>query len=48
VVIAQDCGSERPLWPFTCYAHSRGRPNDLIGDVSFEEVRWLQIQVCSV
>lgn len=42
----QDMGSERPLWPFSCYSHSKG-PNDLMGDVSYEEVRLSHYEVRS-
>lgn len=37
---------ERPAWRLTCYGHERDGPNDLEGDVSFEELRWNQLQVC--
>ncbi len=30
--------NERPPWPFSCYAHKRDAPSDLLGDFSFEEV----------
>ena len=30
--------TERPWWPFSCYAHQRDGANDLLGDFSFEEV----------
>jgi hypothetical protein len=39
-----DAQTEQPNWPFTCYAHNRDGPNDLEGDVSFEELRWAQQQ----
>ena len=29
---------QQPPWPFTCYAHQRGGPNDMAGDFSYEEV----------
>ena len=37
-VVRDDMRAERPMWPLTCYAHERGGANDLLGDVSFEEV----------
>lgn len=36
--------TEQPRWPYTCYAHERNGPNDVEGDLSFEEVRWAQLQ----
>ncbi len=29
---------QQPPWPFTCYAHQRGGPNDMVGDFSYDEV----------
>lgn len=43
-VVRNDLQTEQPKWPFTCYAHERDGPNDLDGDVSFEEVRWANQQ----
>lgn len=28
---------QQPPWPFTCYAHQRGGPNDMAGDFSYDE-----------
>jgi len=28
------------MWPLSAYSHQRNGPNDLTGDVSFEEARW--------
>ena len=44
-VVRSDDAGERPPWRLTCYAHERSRSNDLVGDVSFEELRWSQLQV---
>ena len=35
---------QQPPWPFTCYAHQRGGPNDMAGDFSYEEVSVLNAQ----
>ncbi|CAL8463538.1 g3072 [Coccomyxa elongata] len=43
-VVRDDLKNERPKWPFSCYAHQRDGSNDLIGDYSFEEVRWEEMQ----
>ncbi|KAK9917907.1 hypothetical protein WJX75_009426 [Coccomyxa subellipsoidea] len=43
-VVRDDLKNERPAWPFSCYAHQRSSQNDLIGDYSFEEVRWAEMQ----
>lgn len=32
------------MWPFSCYAHEREGQNDITGDISPEEVRWLNMQ----
>ncbi len=45
VVPSDMSAAERPLWPLSCYAHQRYGPNDLRGDVSFEEARWRFVQV---
>ena len=39
-VVREDVKTEQqqPPWPFTCYAHQRGGPNDMAGDFSYEEV----------
>lgn len=29
----------------SCYSHVRGGANDLIGDISYEEARWSNLQV---
>ena len=45
--VRADEAGERPAWRLTCYGHEREGPNDLEGgDVSFEELRWAQLQVC--
>jgi hypothetical protein len=35
--------AERPRWLLTCYGHEREGPNDLVGDISPEEVRWANL-----
>lgn len=37
--VLHDVVNERPAWLLSCYGHERGGPNDLVGDVSFEEAR---------
>ncbi|KAM3741796.1 hypothetical protein ACB098_07G024300 [Castanea mollissima] len=37
--IAEDFNNERPLWKLTCYAHSRNLPSEIVGDISYEELR---------
>ncbi|XP_057456838.1 zinc finger CCCH domain-containing protein 16 isoform X1 [Lotus japonicus] len=37
--IAEDFENEKPLWILTCYTHSRGAPCDIVGDISYEELR---------
>ncbi|XP_050218302.1 zinc finger CCCH domain-containing protein 16 [Mercurialis annua] len=37
--IAEDYQNEKPLWKLTCYGHSKNAPCDIVGDVSFEELR---------
>ncbi|CAM8960331.1 unnamed protein product [Rhodiola kirilowii] len=37
--IAEDFEHERPLWKLTCYGHQKCAPCDIIGDVSYEELR---------
>lgn len=37
--IAEDLGQEKPLWILTCYAHCKGAPCDIVGDISYEELR---------
>ncbi|XP_058113404.1 zinc finger CCCH domain-containing protein 46 isoform X2 [Magnolia sinica] len=37
--IAKDFEHERPLWKLTCYGHSKNGPCDIIGDISYEELR---------
>jgi len=44
-VVRSDDAGERPPWRLTCYAHERSGDNDLVGDTSFEELRWSQVQV---
>ncbi|QCD88881.1 zinc finger CCCH domain-containing protein 46 [Vigna unguiculata] len=37
--IAEDFEKEKPIWILTCYGHFRGAPCDIVGDISFEELR---------
>ncbi|XP_078437599.1 zinc finger C-x8-C-x5-C-x3-H type family protein isoform X2 [Wolffia australiana] len=37
--IREDFDHERPLWKLTCYGHNRGMRCDIMGDVSYEELR---------
>ncbi|KAI4351480.1 hypothetical protein L6164_005846 [Bauhinia variegata] len=37
--IAEDYEHEKPLWKLTCYGHNKYAPCDIVGDVSFEELR---------
>ncbi|KAB1204831.1 Zinc finger CCCH domain-containing protein 16 [Morella rubra] len=37
--IVEDFECERPLWKLTCYSHSKDAPCDIVGDVSYEELR---------
>ncbi|XP_027355924.1 zinc finger CCCH domain-containing protein 46 isoform X2 [Abrus precatorius] len=37
--IAEDFEQEKPLWILTCYSHCKGAPCDIIGDISYEELR---------
>ncbi|XP_047327723.1 zinc finger CCCH domain-containing protein 16 isoform X2 [Impatiens glandulifera] len=37
--IKEDFEHERPLWKLTCYGHNKGSPCDIVGDISFEELR---------
>ncbi|KAI7744576.1 hypothetical protein M8C21_015989 [Ambrosia artemisiifolia] len=37
--ISEDFQQEKPLWKLTCYGHSKYGPCDIIGDVSYEELR---------
>ncbi|KQK17442.1 zinc finger CCCH domain-containing protein 46 [Brachypodium distachyon] len=37
--ISDDFKNETPLWKLTCYAHLRSGPCDIVGDVSYEELR---------
>nr|XP_043625093.1 zinc finger CCCH domain-containing protein 16-like [Erigeron canadensis] len=36
--IAEDL-NEKPVWKLTCYGHSRNGPCDIVGDISYEELR---------
>ncbi|KAK6944618.1 hypothetical protein RJ641_025720, partial [Dillenia turbinata] len=38
-IIVEDFEQERPLWKLSCYAHCRSSPCDIVGDVSYEELR---------
>ncbi|XP_028758538.1 zinc finger CCCH domain-containing protein 46 isoform X5 [Neltuma alba] len=37
--IVEDFEQEKPLWKLTCYGHSKGAPCDIVGDISYEELR---------
>ncbi|XP_057981389.1 zinc finger CCCH domain-containing protein 16 isoform X2 [Malania oleifera] len=37
--IVQDFEHERPLWKLTCYGHCKSSPCDIVGDISYEELR---------
>ncbi|KAK1317712.1 Zinc finger CCCH domain-containing protein 46 [Acorus calamus] len=38
-LISEDFKSERPLWKLTCYGHWKCLPCDIVGDISYEELR---------
>lgn len=38
-IIIEDFERERPLWKLTCYGHSRNYSCDIVGDISYEELR---------
>ncbi|CAN1340559.1 Zinc finger CCCH domain-containing protein 16 [Linum perenne] len=38
-LIAEDFEQERPIWKLTCYGHARNGPCDIVGDISYEELR---------
>ncbi|XWS28195.1 hypothetical protein CRYUN_Cryun25bG0044800 [Craigia yunnanensis] len=38
-IIVEDFEHERPLWKLTCYSHWKNSPCDIVGDVSYEELR---------
>ncbi|KAL5699806.1 hypothetical protein ACHQM5_030658 [Ranunculus cassubicifolius] len=38
-IIVEDFQKERPLWNLTCYAHFKHLPCDIVGDISYEELR---------
>ncbi|KAH9654650.1 zinc finger CCCH domain-containing protein 16 [Citrus sinensis] len=38
-IIAEDFELERPLWKLTCYGHWKNAPCDIVGDISYEELR---------
>ncbi|KAL5839859.1 hypothetical protein ACOSQ4_012467 [Xanthoceras sorbifolium] len=38
-LIAEDFENERPLWKLTCYSHWKNATCDIVGDVSYEELR---------
>ncbi|XP_042049691.1 zinc finger CCCH domain-containing protein 16-like isoform X1 [Salvia splendens] len=40
-VILEDLENEKPLWKLTCYGHSRNGPCDIVGDISYDELRAL-------
>ncbi|XP_010278414.1 PREDICTED: zinc finger CCCH domain-containing protein 16 isoform X2 [Nelumbo nucifera] len=37
--IVEDFEHERPLWNLTCYGHCKYHPCDIVGDISYEELR---------
>ncbi|XP_059636657.1 zinc finger CCCH domain-containing protein 16 [Cornus florida] len=37
--IIEDFQNERPLWKLTCYSHCRNASCDIVGDISYEELR---------
>ncbi|WOL08526.1 zinc finger CCCH domain-containing protein 46 [Canna indica] len=37
--IVEDFKNEAPLWKLTCYGHRKNGPCDIVGDISFEELR---------
>ncbi|GFY80861.1 zinc finger C-x8-C-x5-C-x3-H type family protein [Actinidia rufa] len=37
--IIEDFEQERPLWKLSCYGHGKSSPCDIIGDISYEELR---------
>ncbi|KAK9087985.1 hypothetical protein Syun_030379 [Stephania yunnanensis] len=37
--VAEDFKNERPLWHLTCYAHLKYLPCDIVGDISYDELR---------
>ncbi|KAK2381151.1 zinc finger CCCH domain-containing protein [Trifolium repens] len=37
--IVEDFQQEKPLWILTCYGHCKGAPCDILGDISYEELR---------
>ncbi|CAD5186218.1 unnamed protein product [Musa acuminata subsp. malaccensis] len=37
--IVEDYKNEAPLWKLTCYGHRKNGPCDIVGDISFEELR---------
>ncbi|KAK2972701.1 hypothetical protein RJ640_025552, partial [Escallonia rubra] len=38
-LMIEDFKNERPLWKLTCYGHSKTGPCDIVGDISYEELR---------
>nr|XP_009798992.1 PREDICTED: zinc finger CCCH domain-containing protein 16 isoform X3 [Nicotiana sylvestris] len=37
--IMEDFNNEKPMWLLTCYGHRKNGPCDVIGDVSYDELR---------
>ncbi|KAL2458173.1 Zinc finger CCCH domain-containing protein 16 [Forsythia ovata] len=37
----EDFENERPQWKLTCYGHNKNGPCDIVGDISYEELRKL-------
>ncbi|KAH6807083.1 hypothetical protein C2S51_028191 [Perilla frutescens var. frutescens] len=40
-MIQEDLENEKPNWKLTCYGHSRNGPCDIVGDISYDELRAL-------
>ncbi|PON64715.1 hypothetical protein PanWU01x14_121900 [Parasponia andersonii] len=38
-IIVKDFEQEGPLWMLTCYGHWKSAPCDIVGDISYEELR---------
>ncbi|XP_021689230.2 zinc finger CCCH domain-containing protein 16 isoform X2 [Hevea brasiliensis] len=38
-LIVEDFEHEKPLWKLTCYGHLKNGPCDIVGDISYEELR---------
>lgn len=40
-MILEDLENEKPIWKLTSYGHSRNGPCDIVGDISYDELRAL-------